>query len=80
MDLELNDKVAVVTGAGKGIGLAATRALVAEGAEVIAGFRKPPTSTGSRASPAWPWISPLLTARGGWFSARSTSTAELTFW
>jgi NAD(P)-dependent dehydrogenase (short-subunit alcohol dehydrogenase family) len=39
MDLELNDKVAVVTGAGKGIGLAATRALVAEGAEVIAGFR-----------------------------------------
>jgi NAD(P)-dependent dehydrogenase (short-subunit alcohol dehydrogenase family) len=39
MDLELTDKVAVVTGAGKGIGLAVTEALVAEGALVIAGSR-----------------------------------------
>jgi NAD(P)-dependent dehydrogenase (short-subunit alcohol dehydrogenase family) len=39
MDLELHDKVAVVTGASKGIGLAVTRALVAEGAKVIAGAR-----------------------------------------
>jgi NAD(P)-dependent dehydrogenase (short-subunit alcohol dehydrogenase family) len=39
MDLELADKVAVVTGASKGIGLAVTRALVAEGARVIAGAR-----------------------------------------
>jgi NAD(P)-dependent dehydrogenase (short-subunit alcohol dehydrogenase family) len=39
MDLELAGKVAVVTGAGKGIGLATTRALVAEGAHVIAGSR-----------------------------------------
>jgi NAD(P)-dependent dehydrogenase (short-subunit alcohol dehydrogenase family) len=37
MDLELTDKVAVVTGANKGIGLAITNALVAEGAKVIAG-------------------------------------------
>lgn len=37
MDLELTDKVAVVTGANKGIGLAITNALVAEGAYVVAG-------------------------------------------
>ena len=37
MDLELTDKVAVVTGANKGIGLAITKALAAEGARVIAG-------------------------------------------
>jgi len=39
MDLELTDKVAVVTGAGKGIGLAVTKALVDEGARVVAGSR-----------------------------------------
>ena len=39
MDLELVDKVAVVTGASKGIGLAVTRALVAEGAKVVAASR-----------------------------------------
>jgi len=39
MDLELKDKVCVVTGASKGIGLAITLALVAEGAVVVAGAR-----------------------------------------
>src|SRR5690242_14165700 len=39
MDLQLTDKVAVVTGANKGIGLAITKALVAEGALVVAGSR-----------------------------------------
>jgi NAD(P)-dependent dehydrogenase (short-subunit alcohol dehydrogenase family) len=39
MDLELTDKVAIVTGAGKGIGLAATKALAGEGAKVVAGSR-----------------------------------------
>jgi NAD(P)-dependent dehydrogenase (short-subunit alcohol dehydrogenase family) len=39
MDLGLSDKVAVVTGAGKGIGMAITRELAAEGARVVAGSR-----------------------------------------
>jgi NAD(P)-dependent dehydrogenase (short-subunit alcohol dehydrogenase family) len=39
MDLHLTDRVAVVTGASKGIGLAITQTLVAEGAHVVAGAR-----------------------------------------
>jgi NAD(P)-dependent dehydrogenase (short-subunit alcohol dehydrogenase family) len=43
MNLELTDKIAVVTGASKGIGLAVTRALVEEGARVVAGARSTKT-------------------------------------
>ncbi|QTE28132.1 SDR family NAD(P)-dependent oxidoreductase [Pengzhenrongella sicca] len=39
MDLQLTGKIAVVTGASRGIGLAITRALAREGVEVIAGAR-----------------------------------------
>jgi NAD(P)-dependent dehydrogenase (short-subunit alcohol dehydrogenase family) len=37
MDLELAGRIAIVTGAGAGIGLATTRALAAEGVRVVAG-------------------------------------------
>jgi NAD(P)-dependent dehydrogenase (short-subunit alcohol dehydrogenase family) len=40
MDLGLNGRTAVVTGASRGIGLAVTRGLVAEGVHVTAGARK----------------------------------------
>src|SRR3569623_2722008 len=39
MDLQLTDKVAVVTGASKGIGLAIVKTLAGEGARVVAGAR-----------------------------------------
>ena len=46
MDLQLTDKVAVVTGAGKGIGLAIVRTLADEGALVVAGSRSTATLDG----------------------------------
>lgn len=40
MDLQLSGRIAVVTGASKGIGLATTRTLLEEGARVVAASRK----------------------------------------
>lgn len=41
MDLQLHDKIAIVTGAGRGIGLATARTLAAEGAHVVGATRTP---------------------------------------
>jgi NAD(P)-dependent dehydrogenase (short-subunit alcohol dehydrogenase family) len=52
MDLQLNGKTVVVTGAGKGIGLATVRAFVREGARVVAGSRTATTELDELASAA----------------------------
>ena len=51
MDLNLNDKVAVVTGGSKGIGLATARTLRAEGARVVVASRKSSAELDALAGP-----------------------------
>ena len=78
MDLQLTDKVAVVTGANKGIGLAITEALVAEGAYVVAGSLSTENLDGlERVTPV---AVDLLAEDGPARSCRrrSTSTADST--
>jgi NAD(P)-dependent dehydrogenase (short-subunit alcohol dehydrogenase family) len=80
MDLELSDKVAVVTGANKGIGFAVTKALLDEGACVVAGSLTTENLDGLDRVTA---VAADLSARAGprrWCSARSTSTAGSTCW
>ena len=67
MDLDLTGRTAIVTGASKGIGLAITSALAAEGVFVIAGARGPSAELGDlergrSGASSWPPIWPSRTA------------------
>lgn len=64
MDMELTGRVAVVTGASKGIGLAVTRALVGEGARVAAGARKVSTALAGLGDAVLPFDVDLSTPDG----------------
>jgi NAD(P)-dependent dehydrogenase (short-subunit alcohol dehydrogenase family) len=66
MDLGLEGRVALVTGAGSGIGLATTRALLAEGARVVAADLDPSAAAaGAPADRLLPFAIDLATADGG---------------
>lgn len=67
MDLHLSGKMAVVTGAGRGIGLAVARGLVAEGAVVVAGTRSASadlTALASGSASVHPVVADLATPDG----------------
>jgi NAD(P)-dependent dehydrogenase (short-subunit alcohol dehydrogenase family) len=79
MDLHLSGKLAIVTGASKGIGLAVTRALVEEGAMVVATRRgrsaawfKPVAASVMLASSRSSGLQPRVSAR-----VRSPRQAQL---
>ncbi|MDL9979669.1 SDR family NAD(P)-dependent oxidoreductase [Microbacterium sp. ASV49] len=54
MDLGLAGSVAIVTGAGRGIGLAVTRVLIEEGCRVLAAIAQFMTSTATSATTSHP--------------------------
>jgi NAD(P)-dependent dehydrogenase (short-subunit alcohol dehydrogenase family) len=60
MDLELDGKVAVVTGASKGIGLAVVRTIAAEGAAVVAGARTVDALAAQWHTPGWSLVASAL--------------------
>jgi NAD(P)-dependent dehydrogenase (short-subunit alcohol dehydrogenase family) len=78
MDLELSEKIAVVTGASKGIGLAVTKELAAEGARVVAGART--TETLETVDGVTPIAVDLSDSQGrhAWSTRRSSPTGAST--
>jgi NAD(P)-dependent dehydrogenase (short-subunit alcohol dehydrogenase family) len=64
MDLHLSGKVAVVTGASRGIGLAVTRALVEEGARVVAAARGSSAELAALGSAVRPVAADLISPEG----------------
>jgi len=73
MDLKLNGQVAVVTGASKGIGLAITRTLLEEGAQVVAVSRKSNPDIDALAGPGFRHL--MLDLMDPTAPARSIDTA-----
>jgi NAD(P)-dependent dehydrogenase (short-subunit alcohol dehydrogenase family) len=80
MNLGLQGKVAVVTGASKGIGLAITKMFVEEGAHVVAGARTIDGLAGLPGSRRASWTWPLRTDLLSWSRRRSRSMADSTCW
>ena len=78
MDFALTGKVAVVTAASKGIGLAVTRALAGEGALVVAGARTIESLEGLDRVIPMALIWPPRTGRPASSSARWMSTGAST--
>jgi NAD(P)-dependent dehydrogenase (short-subunit alcohol dehydrogenase family) len=64
MDLHLSGKVAVVTGASRGIGLAVVRALVEEGARVVAAARGSSAELAALGSAVRPVAADLISPEG----------------
>ena len=84
MDLGLTDKVYVVTGGTRGLGLATAQALVAEGARVVVAGREPGGGRAGRRG-ARPWRRPAGRrprrpggSRADWSPPPTTRTAAST--
>jgi nucleoside-diphosphate-sugar epimerase len=76
VDLNLNDKVAVVTGGSKGIGLATARTLRAEGARVVVVSRKSSAELDALAGPGLVHVPADLTDPDAPVTANTNATVS----